>query len=162
VLLSQRGLTNVRVQFADGPGDAKYVFPFWDQEWTVRRVLLDMMGGRPLVLPAPVDAATEETLRTSSTKGAARTLADTRPEEYAGLHHFDVAWVLRGMLGPSESLRHAVLRTNLAGKAKAGTEKVHDVEFDERLEHLTWVVTQDRTFLTRRYGREKLAFRDLR
>ena len=162
MLIPQRGLTNLRVRFTDGLVDAKYAFPFWNREWGVKFLLLDLMGHPAEVVPAPVGRVTMNEIEAEAPRSAARPLVGEAPSRFAGMHHLDPAWVLRGMPGPSESLRLAILRTNLAGRAKAGTEKVHDAEFDERLDGLVWLVTKDRSFVTRRYGPGKLVFSDLR
>jgi len=162
VVLPQRGLTNLRVAFTDGAIDAKYAFPFWNKDWQVRLILLDRLGGPALVIPSPVRSASITAIDTGMRLEQARPLAEEPPEAYSGYFHLDPMWVLRGMLGPSEALRHALFRTNLAGKAKAGTEKLHDAEFDETLQTLVRLVTKDRSFVTRRYDRGNLLFSDLK
>lgn len=162
MVVAERGLTNLRVRFTDESLDAKYVFPFWDREWRVKFLLLDLLGHPAEVLASPVERATVTEIETKAPRSASGPLVEETAQRFVGLHHLDPAWVLRGMPGPSESLRLAILRTNLAGKAKAGTEKVHDAEFDERLEGLVWLVTKDRSFVTRRYGPGKILFGDLK
>jgi hypothetical protein len=156
VVVPQRGLTNLKVHLADAVLEAKYAFPFWDDAWKVRFVMLDLLGAPAVLLPAPVESASVSEIRSRAVREALRPLADARPSSFSGAFHLDVAWVLRGMTGLPEALRHAILSTNLAGKGKAGSEKVHDAEFDERLGSLTWIVTKDRTFVTRRYERARL------
>jgi len=160
--VSQRSLTNLRVIFADGSVDAKYAFPFWDAEWRVRFVLLDLFGAPGALIPAPVESGTMHEIRVAAARSVMRPLASEPADRFSGLRHYDTTWILRGSVGVREDLRHAILRTNLAGKAKQGSEKVHDIEFDERLAGVLWIVTQDRTFVTRRYQRGKLDLDDLR
>ena len=162
MLVPQRGLTNLKVHLADATLDAKYAFPFWASDWRVRFVLLDLMGAPAAVIPVPVTLASMNTITVPSSRSAARLLTSYAPTDFAGLNHLDPVWILRGGVGLSESQRHAILRTNLAGKTKHGSEKVHDIEFGERFEEVLWVVTKDRTFVTRRYTRGQLNVADLR
>lgn len=131
----QRSLVNRRVRFRDGVLEAKYVFPFWDSTWTVRFILIDIIGGTgPRVARTPM-TFDGSGLHADALAGEARPLTTMMPDEFHGTYHFDPWWVFRGMGGVADRYRSVVLPTNIARPFRfEGSEmKVHDVEFGPQL-----------------------------
>ena len=160
--LFQRALTDLVVHYADKDVPVRHVIPFWDREWTVRFALLAPVAGVLGTVPMPAESASPEALTLAIRAGAARPLADHRPADFAGLYHYDEAAMMRDTPGLPEAVRFAGLRTNLAGKAKSGTEKIHEVQYDGTLGTVVRVATLDRIRVTRWHGKGELEFSQLR
>ena len=151
--LRQRSLVNRRVTFRDAELTTNYVFPFWDGSWSVRFVLIEVLGGdEPRVLSAPLRADGSD-LRTDARAEDARPLGQIPRSEFATVYHFDPWWIFRGKGGRAAAYRDVIVATNISRPFLSGGSvwSVHDVTFAPLTDAAVAIEAKDPLFRKRAF-----------
>ena len=155
--LRQRSLVNRDVSFRDTTMSTKYLFPFWDRGWSVRFVLIEMLGGvGPQVYAGLLDEG-DAGLVVNGPVAEARPLTKVPPELFEGTYHFDPWWVFRGGGVPAR-YRDAIVPTNIARtfRVREASWKVHDVDFGPRIESVATIEAKDESNHKARFTKSTL------
>lgn len=159
----QRDLVGRRLALVDTEPLTKYILPFVDPTWRVPFLVVDRMGGPPLVLTGPVSVEPGR-VRSAARKADLRPIESIPRDDFAALVHYDPWWAFRGVSGVDRPWVEAVFATNIAGTfARDGRRlKVHDLRFSSGLEKLEAVITKDETFRVVELGPSQVELLSLR
>jgi hypothetical protein len=162
--LTQRGLVNRRLRFADGDLVTKYVFPFWDPSWKIALYVVDRLGRGPVIVDPPIREDKDRHLSSVLGMTGLRGLESIEPPRFAELYHYDPWWVFRGMGGVPGAWRRAILPTNIARTFPFGKNvwKVYDVEVESDGERIRTIVAKDEIFRRHMFTKESIDLRLLR
>ncbi len=146
----QTALRSLRVRINDTLLDASFVFPFFDSTFWVRFFLVVADSGHFLVYERP---HWERRMFVAYGKRPLP-LANTQPDRFLRLFHFDPWWTMRGATSISRTIRQEIIATNLAAR-RQGHLVIRDVVFSDDLEQVEGVLVGDGVFRAVSYNQAR-------
>ena len=150
--IRQREIVGKRIRFEDTELITKYTLPFIDGTWKVRFVVLDLLGGPPKALEAPI-ILDEDRLRTDAPTSMLRSIESIPLERFPDLVHFDPWRAFRGVSGVDRSWIEAIFAANIARPFdhEGARFKIHDLAFDPETRSLETILAKDDLFRPRAF-----------
>ena len=144
----QTALRNLRIRINEAPQRALFLFPFFDSALYVR-FLLVMAHTGPFVLYLHEKPHWERRSLVVSGRRPVP-LADTQPDLFHRLFHFDPWWTMRGASQVLPATRQAIIATNVAARRHSQLV-IRDVIFGDDLQQAEVVRIGDGVFRTAPY-----------
>jgi hypothetical protein len=141
----QTTLRNLRIHINQVPQRALFLFPFFDMALYVR-FLLVMADTGPFVLYLHEKPRWERRSLVVSGRRPVP-LADTQPDLFHRLFHFDPWWTMRGVSHVLPATRLAIIATNVAARRHSHLI-IRDVIFGDGLQQVEEVRIGDGVFRT--------------
>jgi hypothetical protein len=144
----QTALRNLRIRINQAPQKALFLFPFFDSALYVR-FLLVMSNTGPFVLYLHEKPRWERRSLVISGRRPVP-LADTQPDLFHRLFHFDPWWTMRGASHALPATRQAIIATNVAAR-RYSQLVIRDVKYGDDLQQVEEVRIGDGVFRTAPY-----------
>lgn len=159
--MKQARLRGIRLAHQAGEDRVTHFFPFFTPSLEVR-LHLAVLGPRlHLVMRPPLRPEGPARLRARSFESPPRPLQEARPEDFAGLLHFDPWWTMRSAAGVPAPLVRAILATNVAGR-RHGHLEIREIVFSAGLDRVREIHVGDGVFRPVVHGRDRALAEDLR
>lgn len=139
----QTTLRNLRIHINQAPQRALFLFPFFDTTLRVRFLLMMAEAGSFVLYPHEKPRWERRSLLVSARRPVP--LADTQPDLFHRLFHFDPWWTMRGVSHVLPATRQGIIATNVAARRHSHLV-IREVIFGDDLEQAEEVWIGDGVF----------------